>query len=72
MFREAVFSFMECFNCGNCKSGNVAYFCLMKNDFVLNSEVTNAVIEKSRSGWKKGQANYETHRRRARKEVEIQ
>lgn len=62
---------MECFKCGNCKSGSVAYFCPMKNDFLLNEEMQTSVIEKSRSGWKKGHPNYETHRRKARKEVEV-
>lgn len=63
---------MECINCGNCKSGNLAYFCLMKNDFVLDSNSAKAVVEKNRSGWKKGQPNYETHRRKTRKEAEVQ
>lgn len=63
---------MECFDCGNCKSGNAAYFCLMKNDFVLNSETKLIVEEKNRSGWKKGDPNYEIHRRKTRKEVEVE
>jgi hypothetical protein len=43
----------------------------MKNDVVTNEEIKSTVIEKSRSGWKKGQPNYETHRRKIRKEVEV-
>lgn len=62
---------MECMNCGNCKSISVAYFCLKKNDFVLNEDTYSQVIEKSRSGWKKGDPNYEIHRRKTRKEVEV-
>ncbi|HPU41133.1 MAG TPA: hypothetical protein PKY26_01825 [Acetivibrio clariflavus] len=62
---------MECLKCENCKTGSAAYFCPMKNDFVLNVEATSQVIEKSRTGWKKGQPNYEVHRRRSRKEAEV-
>ncbi|MCX7921729.1 MAG: hypothetical protein N3B21_06915 [Clostridia bacterium] len=62
---------MECLKCENCKTGSVAYFCLMKNDFVLNQEAQNSVIEKNRSGWKKGDPGYEVHRRKSRKEVEV-
>lgn len=43
----------------------------MKNDFVLNEYKQSEVIEKSRSGWKKGDPNYEIHRRKTRKEVEV-
>jgi hypothetical protein len=62
---------MEYFNCDNCKSGNVAYFCLMKNDFVVCKETQSQIIEKIRSGWKKGDPSYEVHRRKTRKEVEV-
>ncbi|MCX7747805.1 MAG: hypothetical protein N2645_13095 [Clostridia bacterium] len=62
---------MECIKCENCKMGSAAYFCLMKNDFVLNEEAQNMTTEKSRTGWKKGDPNYETHRRKTRKEVEV-
>jgi len=37
------------FNCGNCKTGSAAYYCLMKDDFVLNQEATSQVIENE--GW---------------------
>lgn len=43
----------------------------MKNDFVLNEQIQMPIIEKSRSGWKKGHPNYETHRRKTRKEVDV-
>lgn len=62
---------MECLKCENCKTNSAAYFCPMKNDFVLNEEATSQAIEKSRTGWKKGQTDYEVHRRKSRKEVEV-
>ncbi|MDP4182532.1 MAG: hypothetical protein Q8942_15765 [Bacillota bacterium] len=61
---------MNCVNCENCKTGSVAYYCPMKNDFVVNIEAQNSVVEKNRSGWKKGDPSYETHRRKVRKEIE--
>lgn len=61
---------MECVKCENCKSGDVAYFCLMKNDIVVNESSRVLVVEKSRSGWKKGDPDYEIHRRKTRKEIE--
>lgn len=61
---------MECIKCENCKSGSSTYFCLMRNDFVVREEMCILVNEKSRSGWKKGDPSYETHRRKTRKEVE--
>lgn len=62
---------MECLKCENCKTSSAAYFCLMKNDFVLNEEVTSSIVEKNRSGWKKGDPDYEVHRRKTRKEIEV-
>ena len=62
---------MECLKCENCKTEKAAYFCLMKNDFVVNEGIKSKVVEKCRSGWKKGDPNYETHRRKIRKEVEV-
>ncbi len=62
---------MECFKCDNCKSGDIAYFCLMKNEFVVSDEAKSQTVEKIRSGWKKGDPNYEVHRRKTRKEVEV-
>ena len=64
-------SYMECLNCGNCKSGDMAYFCLMKNELLLNTEAQSLVVEKTRSGWKKGDPGYEVHRRKSRKDVEL-
>ena len=50
---------------------DIAYFCPMKNDFVTNEKFKLTAIEKRRSGWKKGHPNYETHRRKTRKEIEV-
>ncbi|WP_274540208.1 hypothetical protein [Clostridium thermosuccinogenes] len=44
---------------------------MMKNDFVVNEEIKQRPVEKNRSGWKKGDPSYETHRRKTRKEVEV-
>lgn len=60
---------MECIHCQNCKQGHTAYFCAAKNEFVIDTS-KQAVLEKQRGGWKKGDADYESHRRKRRKEVE--
>ncbi len=60
---------MNCINCENCKINAKTYFCLAKNDFVINEQSTT--VEKVRSGWKKGVKEYELHRRKSRKEVEV-
>lgn len=58
----------NCYNCGNCKEGNMTYYCLSKNEIVINENIE--VIEKStRMGWKKGTKEYENHRRKTRSEV---
>jgi len=63
---------MSCFNCQNCKQGSSAYYCLEKNDFVICESSSKEMTEdKIRTGWKKGSKNYEIHRRKARKEVEV-
>lgn len=60
---------MECIQCQNCKLDQSAYFCAMKNDFVIDATKI-VVVEKTRSGWKKGDPDYESHRRKNRKVVE--
>ncbi|AOY76866.1 hypothetical protein [Clostridium formicaceticum] len=60
---------MNCIHCENCKLSTKTYYCFAKNDFVIPTESTT--IEKVRTGWKKGEKEYETHRRKTRKEVEI-
>lgn len=62
---------MSCISCGNCKQGEVAYFCFDKNDVVIKEEIETAYVEKERGGWKKGDPEYEIHRRKSRKEVEV-
>ncbi|SHH67045.1 MULTISPECIES: hypothetical protein [Sporanaerobacter] len=60
---------MDCLNCGNCKENQPTYYCLARNEVVINE---NYVPEdKERTGWKKGTKNYEIHRRKTRKEVEV-
>lgn len=61
---------MECIQCNNCKTGDITYFCLSKNDFITDKSSLK-VIEKTRDGWKKGDPRYEVHRRKIRKEHEI-
>jgi hypothetical protein len=60
---------MECIQCQNCKQNQSAYFCAMKNDFVIDTS-NMTVVEKTRSGWKKGDPGYEQHRRKTKKETE--
>lgn len=61
---------MSCMQCENCKQNTPTYFCLEKNEIVIN-ENYSANTEKSRGGWKKGEPGYETHRRKVRKEIEV-
>ncbi|MFU0800912.1 MAG: 4Fe-4S ferredoxin-type domain-containing protein [Xylanivirga thermophila] len=60
---------MECIKCQNCKMGQATYFCAAKNDFVIDTSKLE-VVQKTRGGWKKGDPNYELHRRKVRKEIE--
>lgn len=59
---------MDCINCGNCKQNNTTYFCVKRNSFVIDDEVASTTTEKVRMGWKKGDPEYETHRRKSRSE----
>ena len=61
---------MNCMHCENCKQNTPTYFCLAKNEIIIN-ESYGINMEKSRSGWKKGDPGYETHRRKMRKEIEV-
>jgi hypothetical protein len=60
---------MECIQCQNCKLDQPTYYCALKNDIVVDTTKV-AVIQKTRSGWKKGRPDYEQHRRKNRKEGE--
>lgn len=57
-------------HCENCKQNTATYFCLEKNEIVINVNYVHST-EKSRGGWKKGDPDYEIHRRKTRKEVEV-
>lgn len=61
----------NCISCQNCKLSQPTYYCVAKNDFVINDKVVSIEVEKNRSGWKKGDPNYEIHRRKTRKEAEV-
>ena len=61
---------MSCMHCENCKQNTATYFCLEKNEIVINVNYVHNT-EKSRCGWKKGDPDYEIHRRKTRKEVEV-
>jgi hypothetical protein len=56
-------------HCENCKQNTATFFCLEKNEIIINENYVQN-MEKSRSGWKKGDPDYEIHRRKTRKEVE--
>ena len=60
---------MSCLSCGNCHENQSTYYCLDKDQVVINTNLQP--MEKTRSGWKKGSTNYESHRRKIRKEVEV-
>ena len=62
---------MECIQCQNCKSGQSMYYCAARDEFVIDNS-RMAVVEKIRSSWKKGDPKYEMHRRKNRKELDIE
>jgi hypothetical protein len=49
--------------------GQTMYYCAAKGEFVIDSS-RMVVVEKTRTGWKKGDPKYERHRRKNRKEME--
>lgn len=66
---------MFCLECGNCRRGETLFYCTGKNEFVVQE--TAVVRERSsREGdgepmharWRKGDPNYEWHRRQLRKD----
>lgn len=59
---------MDCLNCGNCKDNQPTYYCLMKSEVVINGNYKPG--ERHRTGWKKGTADYEKHRRLYKKEID--
>ena len=60
---------MNCLGCGNCHEDQPTYFCLAKDEVVINKKIKP--VEKTRTGWKKGSSNYESHRRQQRKDVDV-
>lgn len=60
---------MNCLQCNNCKENQATYYCIAKEDFVINEKYEP--MERNRSGWKKGSKNYENHRRSSRKEIDV-
>ena len=44
---------MECIECQNCKMGHSMYYRCCVDEFVIDSS-RMAVVQKTRSGWKKG------------------
>lgn len=60
---------MNCLSCENCKENQPTYYCLAKDEVVINENYKPE--EKLRSGWKKGSTDYEKHRRTCKKEIEV-
>lgn len=62
---------MFCLECGNCRKGETLFYCTGKNDFVLaETAVVRERGTQDRAGerWRKGDPNYESHRRQLRKD----
>ncbi len=60
---------MQCLNCGNCKQNQRTYYCLARNEIIVNENYVPE--EKTRTGWKKGSKEYENRRRILRKEIDV-
>lgn len=62
---------MTCLECGNCQTGTDSlYYCPARNEFVIREK---PAVNRMRAPfqWKKGDKEYEIHRRRLRKDKEI-
>ena len=57
---------MFCLDCGNCRKGESLFYCTAKNEFVVTE--TEIVKDRAETKWRKGDPNYEKHRRQLRKE----
>lgn len=57
---EVVRFMMECLDCGNCRQGMMAYYCAVRNEFVIRK--TELVVEREEweRGWKRGNPHYES------------
>ncbi len=52
---------MLCLDCGNCRNGEAVYYCTARNEFIVTE--TAVVREKGVNSWRKGDPEYEKHRR---------
>jgi len=68
LFGGGSFTAMECLGCGNCQQGSRTYYCTCRNEFVIK-EQTEELEKVKNSNWKKGNPQYEKHRR-SRRELE--
>jgi len=57
---------MTCLKCGNCKGKKKVFYCPARNEFQIREEVV--IRERENTRWKKGDPQYEHHRRRLRKD----
>lgn len=57
---------MFCLDCGNCRKGEALFYCTAKNEFVVTE--TEVIKDRAVAKWRKGDPNYENHRRQLRKE----
>ncbi|MGE5605184.1 MAG: hypothetical protein ACM3YE_05775 [Bacteroidota bacterium] len=57
---------MFCLDCGNCRKGESLFYCTAKNEFVVTE--TEVIKDRATAKWRKGDPDYENHRRQLRKE----
>jgi hypothetical protein len=60
---------MDCYDCGNCRLSQPVYFCIAKNEFVA-VQTQPRIRQKAKGNWKKGNPNYELHRRKVKQEID--
>jgi hypothetical protein len=58
---------MECLSCGNCRQGESMYYCPARDEFIIDESYTR-IRERVKSSWKKGDPNYESRRKKVRRE----
>lgn len=57
---------MFCLDCGNCRKGESFFYCTAKNEFIVTE--TEIIKDRAATKWRKGDPDYEQHRRQLRKE----
>ena len=57
---------MLCLDCGNCRKDEPMFYCTARNEFIVTE--TAVVRERAGSSWRKGDPDYEQHRRQLRKD----